>query len=688
MIKARKKFLPLAAGIALAALSGTAWAGVTKGVLNSENAKVDLSDISSYEGSAEKPVILHGKTAYLTNDLILGDVDDKITGYAQQPLNIATESAAGGAILVKDGQTLNIIPDAGEKKKVSGRSPNKTSGSLRLFGNGTTNLSGDSNSYSNTFLQSGRLNVASPGALGGSKVTLAGGSSFGIVGGAGELDLSGVSIELTRYDPGNKPAKSVTFDTGTKTSNAIKVGSLRQTERYNKGAGGEADIELIKDGQGTLLITGVTNHSGGALVNAGTLELSAAPAKTQVIEIRGDAALASNVALLPSITVKPHSGAILSVPTVKASASLTSSNADSAALTLAGIDKSALGSAPFRLKANLDGLTNADKTDQDVYYVKLLNSPSHGLAAKDVTIEAGVPDSFSLYVYSVETFVDQDNVYALLRKGEDAYTGTLDVSIFGRSQQGSVITVAVATKSGKAFASSAGFKYRFVDADGYPANDPLRDAIFAAAGVQYNQSRTKASFQIDLSRLKDEKGVPHVLIPGRRYEIAVEGTGGASGSMGASVVPVNSGGEALWRDYGKYVVTIKDDVIVDSMASTIKPSVILHLAGESKPHPSADLIPLYFTLCDAFGDPVRINGKAPETIRALSEHGVATATFKDVPPGRYVVRVSSSEFQTVKYSGEVVMPGSGGGGGGCDAGAGIFGLLAATGAAALIRRKG
>jgi hypothetical protein len=62
--------------------------------------------------------------------------------------------------------------------------------------------------------------------------------------------------------------------------------------------------------------------------------------------------------------------------------------------------------------------------------------------------------------------------------------------------------------------------------------------------------------------------------------------------------------------------------------------------------------------------------------------------------GSYTVRASADGYEsgsrtvTVDDGGGSVTPGKGGSGGGCDAGFGLFGLLAATGAVTLLRRKG
>ena len=663
MIKRRKQFLLFAAIAALAVLSGAAWAGITGGVLNSDNDDVDLSAATSYPGGdAKNPITLSGNLVNLTQNLTLGNPNVK--GYAHAPLVIATEAAAGGAIFVGEGQTLNIEPVSG--KSVSGSSNPQSS--LRLFGSGTTNLSGSNNSYSVTFLQSGRLNVSSARALGDSDVTLAGGAVFGIVNGVGTLDLSAKPIYLTRYDANGLPELSVTFDTGTSASNSIKVGRLVQTTRNPDSSGTGNEIMLVKDGLGTLTISDVPEHSGGTVINAGTLELLAALRATQTIEISGDATLASGVNLLTNITIRPHSGAALSLPAITAEAALGPYETGEAALRLEGIDKTSLSSRPFLLKANLNGLRKPAGPDAESYYVKLLNSPSHGLDANEVTVTGILPVGFSPYYYKISSYVDSDNVYALLTKDDSAYSNIFDVTVFNSgAEQGNIMTVVVANMNGEPFASGAGFKYRFIDYYAPSSSDPLTSAIFDASKIQYNESRTKASFQIDLGNLTDENVCSHALMPGKNYAIAIDGTDDASVSTGLSTILLDSAGNVAEPETSTYNMDL--EVSSDLGARTIKPSVTIYENNRQLSSTESKIV--YFTLCDAFGDQAKISGVQTErTVYAYG--GYAAAAFEKIPSGRYIVKVSSPEFAAVRYSGEIVIPGGGGGGGGCDAGAGIF----------------
>jgi autotransporter-associated beta strand protein len=681
MKKRGRKILSFAAvAVVIAALAGVAWAGILGGQLNSDNIDVDLSVATSYAGgSATNPVTLgNNLSVNLTQNLILGD--SSVTGYAADPLYLATDNAAGGAIYLGAGQTLNIRPEAG--KRVNGKT--SATSSLRLYGSGTTNLGGSGNSYSVTFLQSGRLNVESKEALGGSTVTLAGGSSLGLTNSQGNLDLAGVTLNVMRFDPIGVSEPNVTFDTGTREADSIKIDGLAQPTKYNLAQAD--DITLIKTGAGTLTISGVTDHSGGTRIDSGTLELGAAPRRTQNIEINSDAALSSNVKLLTNVTIKPHSGSYLTVPAIRTEAATQADSSGEAALLLANVDASALRSFPFTVKANLEGLRKPAGAEADRYYVKLLNSPVHGLSTNDVSVEAVVPTSFSTYFYAVRTYVDNDNVYALLSRDLTVYSNIFDVNVYNDSTSNSIVNVVVGNSSEEPFTTGASFKYRFVDTvSGYIDLDSgavTGATVFTAKNVEFNQGRTKARFQIDLNNLVGDDGRSYVLTPGRSYEIRVDGDGDASGSTGTSTVLVDHNGRILPPGPGAYSVDI-DVRSVDVTLGTIEPRV--HILVNNQPPVDGTIV--YFNLCDTFGDPVKISGVQTER-PAYAEIGYAAVKFEQIPSGRYLIRVTSPQFSTVKFSDVIqISRGGGGGGGGCDAGFGVFALLA-LGGALVIRRRG
>jgi hypothetical protein len=143
-----KKFPKLGAltyAALLTLLAAVAWGGVAGGVLTSSQADVNLSQSGGYkDGHAANEVRLSdqsGRTVNLTGNITLGAPGiDGLVGYAPNHNDVAAIGAAGGAIYLAEGETLNFFPAAnnGIKNASSG-------GSLRLFGQGTTNLRGSNN---------------------------------------------------------------------------------------------------------------------------------------------------------------------------------------------------------------------------------------------------------------------------------------------------------------------------------------------------------------------------------------------------------------------------------------------------------------------------------------------------------------------------------------------------------------
>jgi hypothetical protein len=400
--------------------------------------------------------------------------------------------------------------------------------------------------------------------------------------------------------------------------------------------------------------------------------------KTQVVEISADAELASNVNLLTNITLKPHSNSTVSVPAIRGEAAVRADETGEAALLLAGVDSSALRSFPFLLKANLEGLKKPAGPDEDFYYVKLLNSPSHGLLARDVSVVGVVPPGFSTYYYSVSAFTDSDNVYALLSREADIFQDVFDVTAYNASQSGNIVTVVVNNRSNEPFAPDASFEYRFIAAEsGSTAADPVTAAIFSAMNVQFNEARTKASFQIDLSNLADDDGVRQTLIPGRFYVIAVDGADGA----GVSTVRVNAGGDVVQPTSDQYSVTL--EVSADVVAGTV--SARAYILYSDRLVTDGKIVNFY--LCDMFGDPVRISGFQAEH-PVYAQAGFAVTAYEKIPAGRYLVKISSPEFAATRYSSVIEITGARkGGGGGCDSGAGVFALAAIIGSIAVRRKR-
>ncbi|MDR3321612.1 MAG: hypothetical protein LBS93_04120 [Synergistaceae bacterium] len=671
----RKTALSLIAlAITIAAASGTARAGIGGGKLNGNNSEVDLTSSSSYEGgNLKKQITLETgqDSVTLPHNLVLWD--DRVSSGSTDSTEMAKGDDANGAVYLGVGQTLNIRPDKGTGKKVLGRPGNISA--LRLFGAGTTNLyEGDGNSYSVTFVQSGRLNVESRQALGGSEVTLGGGAVIGCFGDTPSLDLRGVKLNVRRYGA----ESAVTFDTGAKS---ITVDDIGQVAGQNALSPADSAITLVKAGSGTLTVSGVANHSGGSLITGGTLAFKAAPSATQTIEINPGAVLSSNVKTLTNVTIKPHSGSSVAVPAVAAVPAARLQNTGDAALLLASVDSSAIGSSKFTVKADLSGLRRPEGPEADLYYVALLHAKAHGLSEKNVAAEGSVPAGFSAGSYVVRTALDADNVYAVLSRDLAPRVENLGVTLYNGSKSKNIINVLVNDKSNNPFPAGTNFTYRFIGKGGVEiAADIVSDGtLFWADGVEFNERRTRALFQIDLDRLVDETKAKRRLSPGRLYEIRVEGTGGSSGAAGTSTLLVMSDG-SLTELPSSDSHDMKIEVSADARTGVIETAADVLKGGQS----IKDGTIVSFHLCDAFGEPVKISGV--QTVRTVSTAaGRAKAKFERLPAGRYIVRVSSPEFNRVGFSNAIRIDGSGGDGGGCDSGIGIL-VLAALGAIKLRSR--
>ena len=413
----RKSHLVLAA-VMLLLVAGAAWAGISGGRLNSDATNVDLGVNTTYpDGSAANEITLGTAAVNLTGNLTLGS-KATVTDYAATPIDRAVKSNAGGAIYVADGETLNITPNTGNR--VSGAAGS----SLRLFGTGTTNLHGSSNYYPDTFIQSGRLNIESKEALGGSNLTIGGGTTIGLVDDKGALDLSGAAIELRRYDDGNTEGTDsfVTFDAGSRDTDSILLPGLKEVANAFMGS---KSVGLLKHGKGRLIFGGVAEHTGGTTVAEGTLELRAAPQATQTIEVYGSATLKSTLPQLLNISFKPQPGSTLSLPATKAEAKTQASDTGTAALALSAIESAQLNNDQFTIHADLSGVTFPTESAES-YYVKLVSCSSpHNLSASNISLEGISPATGN---YSMKPYVDGNNIYAVLT-WEAAVTESVSLTV-------------------------------------------------------------------------------------------------------------------------------------------------------------------------------------------------------------------------------------------------------------------
>lgn len=401
----RKKVLLFLAAATLL-VGGVAWAGITAGVLNNDQKDVDLSVAGSYrDGKPQNEITLGDSTVTLTHNLTLGNSD--LAGYATNPNDPASTGNAGGAIFVDAGRVLNIMPGSG--KTVQG----EKNASLRLFGNGTTNLyNGSNNSYAHTFIQSGRLNIKQVEALGGSELTVGGGATVGLIDNSGTLDLTNAkALNFRRYDS----ATSVTIDTGSSATNSIMLPRIQEQTSLTSGV---KNLSLVKKGLGTLILAGVTEHSGGTVIEAGTLEVRETPQAQQTVEVKTGATFASTVDSLLSLTLKPQAESSIKVPAIGSAVVQTTPNStEKAAMTVTAIDTTSLSSGTFNINADLSAVRKPTGADADHYYVRLINSTTtHNLSEANVNIEDSLPSGFSTSYYVLRPHIDGNNICADISK--------------------------------------------------------------------------------------------------------------------------------------------------------------------------------------------------------------------------------------------------------------------------------
>lgn len=191
----------------------------------------------------------------------------KISSDANLGLSSNTVSFNGGIlelaapITIPRSVTLNVGGGTIKTDSINATFSGNISGAnggLTKIGAGTLNLSG-TNSYSGgTTINEGTVAVVAPGALNptGFLNLSASGAAFDISSAGGAVtigDLSGASASLLHLG-----AKSLNFGTSNSTS---FLGNI-------DGNGGQ----LIKQGSGTITLSGINSYTGGTTLNAGTLQ--------------------------------------------------------------------------------------------------------------------------------------------------------------------------------------------------------------------------------------------------------------------------------------------------------------------------------------------------------------------------------------------------------------------------------
>jgi len=199
-----------------------------------------LGGSNTYTGGT----VLNGGTLQVSSDANLGEAAGTLA-FNGGTLH-ATGDVSGSRDVVVNADA-SIVTDAGATFGTSGTVSGN--GGITKDGDGTLVLAGSNTYTGGTTVDAGTLQIASDANLGASTsaLTLNGGSlhTTGNVATQRTLNLAKNAV--------------VTTDAGTSLTTAGTV----------TGTGG-----LVKDGAGTLSITGVASHSGGTTVNEGTLVLS------------------------------------------------------------------------------------------------------------------------------------------------------------------------------------------------------------------------------------------------------------------------------------------------------------------------------------------------------------------------------------------------------------------------------
>ena len=252
-------FMNLTNGEIYPSLAGSGMLSVSGG------GTLTLYGYNSYTGGT----IINGGTLYSYGTLGAGTISVTNNGY----LDLGTGLYANSVIL--SGGTITngtITSSANFTNLINGTVASTLAGSGALIvGSGTLTLSG-SNTYSGgTIYTNGTLIVNNPNAFGIGSVTISG----------KVLDLGGNTVTNT-FTLG-----SGTIQNGAISNNTTFTGLANGTVIANlTGSAG-----LIKNGTGTLVLTGPNNYTGGTILNAGDLVLY------------GDAALSTGVVSINSGTL-------------------------------------------------------------------------------------------------------------------------------------------------------------------------------------------------------------------------------------------------------------------------------------------------------------------------------------------------------------------------------------------------
>ena len=181
--------------------------------------------------------------------------------------NGGTEGALSGDVTLASGATLeyNRSADATfSSLSGAGSLAKKASGSLTI---------GEASSFSGgVTVQAGRIRLGSSGALGSGLVTLSGGS-LSSDGSSARTVSNNLSVTAVTTTLGDSQDNGALVLSGTTTLGAGQDRSLSVLSDVTVTGDLTGSVGLLKNGAGTLTLSGTTAYSGTTRINAGTLRI-------------------------------------------------------------------------------------------------------------------------------------------------------------------------------------------------------------------------------------------------------------------------------------------------------------------------------------------------------------------------------------------------------------------------------
>ncbi|CAD5272842.1 Outer membrane autotransporter protein (fragment) [Bosea sp. 21B] len=218
----------------------------TDGLEKTGDGTLILSGANSYSGGT----VISGGTLQVFADANLGAVTGGLT-FDNGALHTTANIASNRTIDLRD--TGAVVTDAGTTLTLTGTVSG--AGGLIKAGDGTLLLSGSNNWSGGTLITAGTLRAGSAGAL---PVM----TDWVLTG--GRLDLSGYDLSMRFLaGSGGEIALGSADLTVDQTQDSLYAGTVT-------GAG-----RLLKDGSGTLLLTGTSSYAGGTVIRDGTLAIVA-----------------------------------------------------------------------------------------------------------------------------------------------------------------------------------------------------------------------------------------------------------------------------------------------------------------------------------------------------------------------------------------------------------------------------